>query len=709
MGRYLISSVQWCDCTDDQLWYTTRHTQYDEGFIVATAALLTANFQGIPSTRSVGTHIWTKAAEFIQYFPSPTYSSSIRTQSPFVMSYGRFMLPLPDPTTWIRVLHIAPGNSEDEISCLLDREKLDDCFDFQALSYTWSDGKRDARKQTIKCNMVPTEVTNNLYLALKRLRFLPNDSPEARDSPHRDLLLQWSSFRDLDWLVSPFDNISCQFPEIDWDRRYKYRRIWIDQLCINQDDEDERAKQVSIMRKIYSRASHTWVWLGEDVLGRGPEDAIRLGCLTHVLRQTRKQTFRFWQNPTKLGFEELRAKCSGLCVLENLCNERWFERVWVIQEMALAPSASVIVGHYCVDPTALALMAEVRLATGSDFPYREHTFQNYDGLRNCAFILGEMRKRRSTRCYPLVDLLLQTRQFDASLPHDRIYTLIGLCEEALPTQHGEEDDNHDSDLARALRVDYSRECEELYRDITRALNQQHQKPEAAIRSNRTSMCVPELPRPETPYQLPKRAKHTGPLTFLVLSPTDDQDILRVQRFRLGTIETTFEVFGADVLGDGPAQCLGRCLLEGKILARPLEPRVPEENKSRWWPNLWDKEKKPQPSKRAYSYAASRALFSRQFFMTSQGYLGLGEYGSGEGDIIAVLFGGPTLYILRQQEKGGTYILVGECYVHGVMDAEIVDISQFSNGIFADLLPLLEKLRLNEDQRSAPISTVSPKR
>ena len=40
--------------------------------------------------------------------------------------------------------------------------------------------------------------------------------------------------------------------------------LWIDQLCINQDDEVERTEQVSIMHEIYGRGFKTLIWLGED-------------------------------------------------------------------------------------------------------------------------------------------------------------------------------------------------------------------------------------------------------------------------------------------------------------------------------------------------------------------------------------------------------------------------------------------------------------
>lgn len=44
------------------------------------------------------------------------------------------------------------------------------------------------------------------------------------------------------------------------------RYLWIDAVCINQDDVDERSQQVALMASIYSQADNI-VWLGEDVLG----------------------------------------------------------------------------------------------------------------------------------------------------------------------------------------------------------------------------------------------------------------------------------------------------------------------------------------------------------------------------------------------------------------------------------------------------------
>ena len=61
---------------------------------------------------------------------------------------------------------------------------------------------------------------------------------------------------------------------------------------------------------------------------------------------------------------------------------------------------------------------------------------------------------------------------------------------------------------------------------------------------------------------------------------------------------------------------------------------------------------------------------RRPFITSRGHLGLGPSAILPGDKIAVLFGAELPFILRQDDKG-YYQIIGEAYVHGIMDGEIM--------------------------------------
>ena len=42
------------------------------------------------------------------------------------------------------------------------------------------------------------------------------------------------------------------------------RRLWIDAICINQEDNEEKSAPVALMRKVYSNAQRVVVWLGKS-------------------------------------------------------------------------------------------------------------------------------------------------------------------------------------------------------------------------------------------------------------------------------------------------------------------------------------------------------------------------------------------------------------------------------------------------------------
>lgn len=56
--------------------------------------------------------------------------------------------------------------------------------------------------------------------------------------------------------------------------------------------------------------------------------------------------------------------------------------------------------------------------------------------------------------------------------------------------------------------------------------------------------------------------------------------------------------------------------------------------------------------------------------THKGFIGTVPKTTKVGDVVCVLFGGQTPFVLRRdKEKEGLYRLVGDCYVHGLMQGE----------------------------------------
>jgi hypothetical protein len=116
----------------------------------------------------------------------------------------------------IRILRVNARAEDDPLECDLQVANLDaaDCPDFNALTYVW--GAESIGKQFVTCGGQPIEVSTNCYSALQHLR-----------------------------------------------KKLGQFTIWIDAVCINQQDEREKLLQISLMGEIYSRAATVYVWLGE--------------------------------------------------------------------------------------------------------------------------------------------------------------------------------------------------------------------------------------------------------------------------------------------------------------------------------------------------------------------------------------------------------------------------------------------------------------
>ncbi|KAK4653245.1 hypothetical protein QC762_511730 [Podospora pseudocomata] len=124
----------------------------------------------------------------------------------------------------IRVLTIHPGSSDDPILCSLTRHSLQHENDYEALSYTWGD---PTRNYLISIGAASLPVTKSAHDALRHLRLKDRD-----------------------------------------------RRVWIDAICINQDDNTERNHQVEYMGQIFKGASRVLAWLGPA--GPGTDEAFEL-------------------------------------------------------------------------------------------------------------------------------------------------------------------------------------------------------------------------------------------------------------------------------------------------------------------------------------------------------------------------------------------------------------------------------------------------
>ena len=92
--------------------------------------------------------------------------------------------------------------------------------------------------------------------------------------------------------------------------RFLERVIWIDAVCINQKDDDEKGRQVQSMAKIYACANRVIVWLGEAA-----SDSDKALIAIRKVAKARRES-PIIDKPT-------------LQAIFALLERQWFQRIWV--------------------------------------------------------------------------------------------------------------------------------------------------------------------------------------------------------------------------------------------------------------------------------------------------------------------------------------------------------------------------------------------
>ena len=113
------------------------------------------------------------------------------------------------------------------------------------------------------------------------------------------------------------------------------RALWIDQICINQDDRKEKSKQIRMMAKIYELSSVVIIWLG--IKSERSDEA--MGYLREIV-----EAFDSGQTPSGYAYQSKRAQA-----VYALLKRPWFERAWTLQEAANARECKVLCGTEIID------------------------------------------------------------------------------------------------------------------------------------------------------------------------------------------------------------------------------------------------------------------------------------------------------------------------------------------------------------------------
>jgi hypothetical protein len=163
--------------------------------------------------------------------------------------------------------------------------------------------------------------------------------------------------------------------------------IWVDAICINQKDIQDRNKQVSIMDQIYLSARSTIVHISK------PDDASET-AMGNMDRYSAEGPI-----PPEL-----------IAALQKFLEQPWFSRVWVLQEVILPPKATVVCGRHAIP------------------------WQLLEAACNAVKLTLSLPPALVCRSYgtDLWSLLCSTRQCAATDVRDKVYGILSLIEETWP-------------------------------------------------------------------------------------------------------------------------------------------------------------------------------------------------------------------------------------------------------------------------------------
>ncbi|KAI1385563.1 HET-domain-containing protein [Hypoxylon trugodes] len=191
--------------------------------------------------------------------------------------------------------------------------------------------------------------------------------------------------------------------------------IWADAICINQDDDNEKAHQIGLMGHIYSKAQETAVWLGEE--SRDTPHAYDLITEIQALASNSHMNF-IPSDEFASALRDTYYPIRSLRGLYELLTRPYWERVWIIQEIAKSQKVKVRCGTYCFDLAALLAISE----HVDDLSKHNHTL--ISAIQE--FREQEISAQRGGLRMPLLQALIRSRHSLATNPRDKVYALLNL-------------------------------------------------------------------------------------------------------------------------------------------------------------------------------------------------------------------------------------------------------------------------------------------
>ena len=543
--------------------------------------------------------------------------------------------------------------------------------DFEALSYTWGDGNETGM---ILLNGICKQVSINLEEALRTLRGLQ----ETRLG----------------------------------------MRYWVDSLCIDQENLVERNHQVKRMRDIYSRARAVIVWLGREE--KADKDAVqtmrrlcRNPCIEYPLLLPPNLLLDAWHS------------------LSAFMGKPYWNRSWIIQELALNHNSTLVLcGKLKLTRRMIrlgAMLCQQFSQASEDDSYRSIHYLEPDVWSTASHMYRLVSLTSDTHLRQSLDKLLSlVRRANATDKKDKVYGILGLL---------------DDTISSGVIPDYSLSEQQVYTKFMISLISATQRLEQIIYGGISveegwPSWVPDwrLPFERHHVRYLRNSQASAKLPARIrFSRNGENNLLTCSGF---TVDMVDGIGAHPSLSSGfarpntPSTRYGSNLYKALCLTLLMDHPKATKNSSlldvSWRTNLdsitshanlhprseWAKHSNTSYLRRFHEFREANEKFRignqsfRDFFpqsggkgidnanivrdmrlavlslegrtliTTTTGYLGLAPKAVRQGDVIAILPGCGCPIIFRP--CGSLYNVLGECYIHGLMNGEFFELENKEN-------------------------------
>ncbi|KAK8249087.1 heterokaryon incompatibility protein-domain-containing protein [Phyllosticta capitalensis] len=600
----------------------------------------------------------------------------------------------PDEIRIIQVLPLASNPKErSEVCCNLKHIELTDKAQYSALSYVWGDAQNT---KPITVDGQRKYVTANLETALRRLASNLSKSEDER----------------LD--------------------------LWVDAICIDQANTDEKTLQVSMMDQIFNKATRTILWLGPSSRDCG----LAVECLRWLSERRQKCFVSTWSqvqfNPeadgrsyTGIVQQRLEEVLAVICkddskrlkAIGAFLELPWFRRVWVLQEAALSRAALVMIGEYSLNADdfnrGFSMLCGVR-------DYLRIAGTGRQSLAVADFLTKKLGRataivmsRDAVQLRQLLHLLANPdAPLEASDERDFVFGMLGLATDA---------------KRLGIHSDYSKKWGQIRHDVARAFLQHYDNFEVlsfckasdepmcrsescTVPSWAPNWCPQYLARPLSVNPGFRRTRgEFGRKAYSASGYVPRKRVKEEQFLPGGVVSLTavridvVELLGRRLSHPSPDAYGEVSKMTASLAAwlNDMKALLPDVNEcyktndevvaARWrtpiadrglvynyemvradpllrngYDDLISDHARRKNSRNAVRYAdiARYKLQGRIPFRTCRGMIGIGPEEMRQGDCVWIIMGADLPFVLRPVD--GRWSVVGEAYVHGVMDGEAME-------------------------------------